>query len=143
MVGGREKQTVYDDIPTSSFPAATALLIGALAGAATWFIIYHTCPKPPFLDRILDWWHADPRERPTTTAAAAAAAATVLDDDDDDPGTGGGGGGGPSRNDFELQDRSARRVASPTGTTGTISSGRSGFSTPEPPLLDTSDEQSE
>lgn len=117
MVGGNVISP-NDDISKVPIPSVSGFCIGAFAGAVAWLVIYRVCPKPPFLDKILDWWfagRAGPQERPTTTTL-------TLD---------GNGAGGPSRDGVGLRDHSTRRPASPTETIETIMFG-SEDSTPEP-----------
>lgn len=135
--------TQNDEITKIPIPTVTGLFIGAVAGAIVWLIIYRSCPKPAFLDKILDWlfgMFADRRggpphhhERPRTTTAYM-----TLN------GNNNGSGGGPSRQNIELQDhhRIPRRRGSPTETIETIISG-SDLSTPEPPMLVSSEEESD
>lgn len=128
MIRGNELPA-KDDISTVPIPRVTALFMGAFAGAAVWLVIYRICPKPPWLDKFLDWWFAGrpgPRERPNEGNGAGAPTINTHN----------------NPNGIERQGLSARRPASPTETIETIMSG-SELSTPEPPMLVTSDEDSE
>lgn len=135
--------TQNDEITKIPIPTVTGLCIGAVAGAIAWLIIYRLCPKPALLDKILDWLlFADRRggphhERPTTTTTAYY---MTLN------GNNNNGSGGPSRENIELQDHhrigGRRRRGSPTETIETITSG-SDLSTPEPPMLVSSEEESD
>lgn len=44
--------------------------IGAFSGAVAWWVIYRCCPKPPVLDKFLEWWfngrHDSRQQRATT-----------------------------------------------------------------------------
>lgn len=129
---GRNVNLPDDDITKVPIPPVTGFCIGAVAGAVAWLVIYRSCPKPPVLDKILDWLFAGragpshEQQRPTTTAM-------TVDGND---------AGGPSRDDIELQDDPTQRPASPTETVETIMFG-SEDSSPEPPMLLTSDEESD
>lgn len=57
MIGGNSI-TPKDETVKVSFPSAIGLVIGAFAGAVTWLFFYCLCPKPPLLDKILEWFFA-------------------------------------------------------------------------------------
>lgn len=121
-----------DDITKVPMPPVTGFCIGAVAGVAVWLVIYRSCPKPPVLDKILGWLF--PR-RPDPPHEQQQPSTTAMTPDGNDA-------GGSSRDDVELQDHPTRRPASRTETTETTMFG-SEHSTPEPPLLVTSDEESD
>lgn len=75
------------------------LCIGAVAGAIVWLIMYSVCPKPAFVDKILDWFFADRPGPPPNEQRPTRTAMTTLDGNNN-------GSGGPSRenNNIELQD---------------------------------------
>lgn len=119
MIGG-------DVIPPRGGPATvsvtplTAFFLGAFTAAVAAFVIYLALPKPAFLDVVFGWLYAgrdDPHEQPTTSNTP-----------DDNP------------IHDEPQNLSARRSPSPTGAIQAIMFG-SEYSTPEPPLLDSSEEE--
>lgn len=134
MIGGNSI-TPKDETVKVSFPSVIGLVIGAFAGAVTWIFFYCLCPKPPILDKFLDLFFAavdrrcrpgpgpDPpqtphlHERPSTTAM----------------------------NDPVRQRR--RRASTPSETVDnntTILFEEGGdYSTPEPPLLDSSEEETD
>lgn len=98
-------------------PPTTALFLGAFSGVVAWWVIYRCCPKPPVLDKFLEWWfngrHA-PREQPAT-------AAPIPDGGDEvDPQMGDDVDPQVIDNGIELQDVTTRRPASPTETIETI-----------------------
>lgn len=115
-------QTIEDKIPPT-----TALFIGAFSGVLAWWVIYRCCPKPPVLDKFLEWWFSGrhgPREQPAT-------AAPIPDGGDDADAT--------MENDgIELQDITARR---PTSSIGAVHGSEA--STPETDMSVTTEDAEE